>query len=139
MTEQISVIEVEQITHQLAKITMTWDQPIPDFKTRFSNVLEGCLAAPFQTFSKKDLYPGLFDKAAILFYLLSKNHPFQNGNKRVAVTTLFYFLFKNGYLLEVPPDKLYKLALLVCDSDAEIKDAAFEAVKIILEKYTVRM
>jgi len=38
---------------------------------------------PFQKFSGKDLYPGLLSKAAMLFYLLIKDHPFQNGNKEL--------------------------------------------------------
>ncbi|MCX6785530.1 MAG: Fic family protein [Candidatus Komeilibacteria bacterium] len=50
---------------------------------------------PYQTFGGKQLYPGLIKKSAILFYLMIKNHPFQNGNKRIAMTTLFYFLYKN--------------------------------------------
>jgi len=37
------------------------------------------------------LYPTLVSKASFLFYLMIKNHPFQNGNKRIAITTLFTF------------------------------------------------
>ena len=50
----------------------------------------------FQSFSGKDLYPTLATKASILFYLMIKNHPFQNGNKRIAITTLLTFLYENG-------------------------------------------
>lgn len=87
----IFIVEVEYLAFRLAKETMDFNEPIPDFSTRFPNILESCLAVPFQRFSQKSLYKGLIEKAAILFYLMIKNHPFQNGNKRIAMTTLFYF------------------------------------------------
>ena len=72
----ITFNEVERISFRLAKELLSFNEPIPDFSTRFPNILESCLGAPFQTFSKKPLYRGLLGKAAILFYLLIKNHPF---------------------------------------------------------------
>ena len=95
----ISVVDVEYVAHTLATKTMEWSEPIPDFSTRFEHALERCINAPFQSFGGKQLYPGLIKKASILFYLLIKNHPFQNGNKRIAMTTIFYFFyfaFRNG-------------------------------------------
>ncbi len=93
--QQITVKEVEYIAFSLAQEILSFNEPIPDFSTRFPNILESCLAVPFQRFTGKSLYPNLISKASILFYLLIKNHPFQNGNKRIAMTTLFYFLYKN--------------------------------------------
>ena len=74
---------------------MTRDEPIPDFSSRFDGILESCLAVPFQKYAGKDVYQGLVAKAARLFYLMVKNHPFKNGNKRIAITTLLTFLFFN--------------------------------------------
>lgn len=93
--KRISVADVEYTAHRLAQETMNWTEPIPDFSTRYTNSLERSIEAPFQSFSGKQLYPGLLKKSAILFYLIVKNHPFQNGNKRIAMTTTLYFLFKN--------------------------------------------
>jgi len=81
----VTVKDVEYIAFKLAREMLSFDEPIPDFSTRFPNVLESCLAVPFQSFSGKSLYPTLISKAAMLFYLLIKNHPFQNGNKRIAI------------------------------------------------------
>lgn len=78
MTFKISIEEVEYIAHRSARNMMTWDEPIPDFSTRYPNVLESCLAVPFQSFGRKDLYPTFIKKATILFYLMIKNHPFEN-------------------------------------------------------------
>jgi len=55
-----------------------------------------------------------------------KNHPFQNGNKRIAIMSLFYFLYKNGKWLSMENAELYNLALDVA------KSKPFSREKIIL-------
>lgn len=121
----LTIHEVQYLAHQLAKETMTWDEPIPEFGTRYPNILESCLAAPFQTFDKRHLYHGLTEKAAILFYLLIKNHPFQNGNKRIAVATLLIFLFVNQSWLTIDSVGLYRTAIWVAESPPEAKPEVF--------------
>ena len=111
--KNITVKEVEYIAFKLAQEMLSFDEPIPDFSTRFPNILESCLATPFQSFAKKSLYPTLVSKAAMLFYLLIKNHPFQNGNKRIAMTTLFVFLYRNGKWLKVDTQELYNFTVWV--------------------------
>lgn len=125
--------EVEYTAFQLAKEIMSWDEPIPDFGTRFPNILESCLAVPFQTFNKKPLYRGLVGKAAILFYLMIKNHPFENGNKRIAVMTLLVFLSKNRKWLTVSNDGLYRIAVRIAESDPKLKDKYIEILKEFIE------
>ena len=115
--QRISVLQVETVAHYLAREMFDYAEPIPDFVTRFPQKLESCLSTPFQKFGGKSLYPGLVGKGAVLFYLMVKNHPFQNGNKRVAVMTLIYFLAKNGKWLEVTNDELYMFAKQVAISD----------------------
>lgn len=136
MTKPLAIEAVELISHRLAQEIMTWDEPIPDFQSRFPDKLESCLNTPFQTHAKKDLYPTLLHKAAILFYLLIKNHPFQNGNKRVAVTSLLVFLTINGKWLHVPPDELYRFAVWVAESLPVTKRGVLIATKDFLKKNT---
>lgn len=83
--KQLKIKDIEYVAYMLAKETMSWSEPIPDFSTRYTNQLERCIEAPFQSFGGRQLYPGLLKKASILFYLMIKNHPFQNGNKRLAM------------------------------------------------------
>ena len=135
----ISIAEVEFVAHTLAKELMNWDEPIPDFRTRFPGRLESCLMAPFQTFSKKQLYPGFITKAAVLFYLMVKNHPFQNGNKRIAVTTLLYFLHKNKKWLKVDAVELYNFARWVAESNPKLKKETVKAVEKFFETYIVKL
>jgi len=137
MIRQLTIEHVEALAHRLAREIMSWDEPIPDFGSRFPNILESCLNAPFQTFAKKDLYPRLENKAAILFYLLIKNHPFQNGNKRVAVTSILVFLYLNNHWLKAQPDELYRLAVWVAESMPITKDGVCKALEDFIQKKMV--
>ena len=101
---------------------MNYDEPVAEFSTRYPHRLESCLAQPFVSFGGKELYPTLNDKAVLLFYLVIKNHPFENGNKRMAVMLMLYFLFKNGRFTSIPPDGLYELALIVANSKTSIEE-----------------
>jgi len=139
MIKNVFLGEVEFIIFRLTKELMTYEEPIPDFATRFPNVLESCLAVPFQRFERKSLYKTISQKAAILFYLMIKNHPFQNGNKRIAMTTLFHFLFKNKKWLRVDEKKLYNFAVWVAESPSELKKETLEATARFLKTYLVSL
>jgi death-on-curing family protein len=137
--QTITIQEVEYIAFKLAREKLSFDEPIPDFSSRFPNLLESCLATPFQTFVRKSLYPTLISKAAILFYLLIKNHPFQNGNKRIAMTTLFVFLYRNEKWLEVDTQELYNFTVWVAQSPPTVKDETVKAVEKFLKRYLVKL
>lgn len=127
--QTLSLQEVHYAAHALAKALMGFDEPIPPFTTRYPEKLESCLAIPFQQFSKKQLYKGLNGKASILFYLMIKNHPFQNGNKRIAVTSLLVFLYKNKKWLKVDTKELYNFAVWIAESPAKLKDETVSAIE----------
>ena len=131
--------EVEYIAFSLAQELMEYGEPIPPFDTRYPDKLESCLQTPFQTFNRKSLYPTIVGKTAILFYLMIKNHPFQNGNKRVAVVTLYYFLISNGWELEAENLKLYELAKTVAASDPKDKDEVVRVIGNFVTKYSRKM
>ncbi len=137
MIARIYLLEVQYLAHSLATKWLGWDEPIPEFDTRPPHKLESCIETPFQTYAKKDLYPAFERKAAAIFYLMIKNHPFQNGNKRIAVTTLFCFLDKNSKWLSVGPQELYNMAIWVASSPAITKDQTIEAIEVFLKKYMV--
>jgi len=54
----------------------------------------------YQTFGGVDLYPSVEEKAAILLYLVTKNHSFSDGNKRIAATLFLWFMQNNGILYD---------------------------------------
>jgi len=135
----ITVKEVEYTAFRLAKEILSFNEPIPDFSTRFPNILESCLATPFQSFSGKSLYPNLISKAGILFYLMIKNHPFQNGNKRIAITTLLVFLYKNKKWIKADTKELYNFTIWIAQSPRGVKEETVKAIEKFLKSHLVAL
>ncbi len=135
MLKRLTVKEIEHITFKMAREMLSYNEPIPDFSTRPPNILESCLAAPFQTFEGKFLYQGFTFRASMLFYLMIKNHPFENGNKRVAMTTLFTFLYANKKWLIADTQELYNLTVWVAQSPSLFKDEVVRAIDKFLRTH----
>ena len=133
----ITIADVEYLAFRLAKEHLSFDEPIPDFSTRFPNLLESCVLTPFQRFSGKALYTTLVAKASILFYLMIKNHPFLNGNKRIAITTLLTFLFGSGKWLKADAQELYNFTVWVAQSPSEFKEHVFAAIQKFIRNHLV--
>jgi len=82
-------------------------------------LLESAVSRPRATFRNKDLYPTSFHKAAALMESLVKNHPFIDGNKRMAITSAAIFLQMNGYLLKASHNELVDFAVLFAAGQAD--------------------
>jgi len=139
MTKAIFLKEVEFLAFTLAQEILEFDEPIPDFSTRFPNKLESCIATPFIKLAEYNPYPTLLDKASILFYLMVKNHPFANGNKRIAVTTLLLFLQKNKKWIKIDAYSLYKFTLWIAESPSELKDDVINVVHGFLKQHIINV
>ena len=135
MTQELTLRDVEFVPVYLAQKHLAFDEPIPDFESRYPNILESCLAVPFQRFYGRSAYPTLVGKAGILFYLLIKNHPFQNGNKRIAITAVSVFLLDNDKWLAIDLDLLYRFTVWVARSRPEDKDFVLAAIHRVLETH----
>jgi prophage maintenance system killer protein len=104
------------------------------------NSFKGSLVSIFQTFDGKELYPSIEEKAAHLLYFLVKNHPFADGNKRIAAFMFLWFLDKNNYLYRndnkrIADNTLVALTLMTAESDAKEKDIIVKViVNLINEK-----
>lgn len=137
MIQTISLEEVEYVAFRLAREHLAFDEPIPDFQTRFPHRLESCLLTPFMSLGGKSPYPSLASKAPMLLYLMIKSRPFQNGNKRLAVTTLLVFLHKNRKWLDVEPQMFYEFTVWVARSPAELKDATVKGAEDFIRSHIV--
>lgn len=88
----------------------------------------------YQTFGGRDLYPTVEEKAAMLLYLVTKNHSFSDGNKRIAATLFLWFMNENGILYDDMHNKriddatLVALTLLIAESRPEEKDTMIKVV-----------
>ena len=88
----------------------------------------------YQTFGGQELYPTVEEKAAMLLYLITKNHSFSDGNKRIAATLFLWFMNENGILYDDMHNKLIDdatlvaLTLLIAESRPEEKDTMVKVV-----------
>ena len=133
--KELTFNDVELVAFHLAQRHPAFDEPIPDFACRYPDVLESCLAVPFQRFYGRSAYHTLVAKASILLYLMIKNRPFQNGNKRLAITTLLVFLLNNRKWLTIDLDLLYRFTLRIAQSKSEDKDFILAAIHRVLSAH----
>ncbi len=126
--------DFKRIISKLQDMQTEFTEDIPPFETRYAGILEGILAQIGSEYFGKELYKGVVNKAVWLFYCLIKNHPFFNGNKRVAVVALFDFLKRNVSELYIDDDAilndLFRMAIRTSESDP----TEIEAVKRYLKR-----
>jgi len=100
--------------------------------------LQGIMGALYQTFDKKELYFSIEEKAAHLLYFVIKDHPFIDGNKRIASFLFVYFLEKNNYLYKESGEKkindnaLVALVLLIAVSNMAEKEKLIKLITNLL-------
>jgi death-on-curing family protein len=109
------------------------------FAREVDNKLEIIVESLNQTFDGVELYKGVEDRAAHLLYLIVKDHPFVDGNKRVGSMLFLYFLEKNRYAWKVSNERkindnaLVALTLLIAESKPESKGTMINLVKRLLQ------
>ena len=122
-TAYLDVELMERICCQLAAAVFDAEEsPAPPFSPHTRELLELSLNAPKHAFGGRELYPSLVDKAAVLYYSLIQNHPFQNGNKRVATASLLIFLFINDHWLNVGAKELAEKTIELARSGEQKRD-----------------
>jgi death-on-curing protein len=82
---------------------------------------ESALARPAATFGGEDLYPDIPDKAAALMHSLALNHPFVDGNKRVAAFAAIIFVESNGHEFLATLDELVETTLAVAEGKMAVE------------------
>jgi len=78
---------------------------------RDAGLLDSALAQPKMTFGRRYAHKTLFDKAAAYGFHVCKNHPFVDGNKRVAFVLMDIFLQKNGWEISSPEEEAYSMMM----------------------------
>lgn len=110
------------------------------FGNEKDNSFKSSIGQIYQTFGGHDLYPSVEEKAAILLYLVTKNHSFSDGNKRIAATLFLWFMAGNGILFNADGSKriadntLVALTLMIAESRTEEKDAMVKVVVNLINK-----
>lgn len=94
----------------------------------------------YQTFGGEELYPSIEEKASMLLYLVTKNHSFSDGNKRIAAFLFLWFLENNGILYRsdstrlIENNTLVALTLMIAESRTEEKDMMVKVVVNLINK-----
>lgn len=126
------VISYEECTRIIGEIKDEFNSAL--FGKEKDRSFEGSIGQIYQTFEGRDLYPSIEEKAAILLYLIVKNHSFVDGNKRIAAAIFLYFLNVNGILYRldkttlIDGNTLAAMTLMI----AESKPGEMETVKRII-------
>ncbi len=133
----ITIEEVERIVFRLAPMKLTYDEPMPDFASRFPNILESCLITSSQQATGKDLHPSLVSKAGILFYQMIKSKPFEKGNRRIAAAVLLVFLYKNDKWLKADIKEFFNFIEWVAQSPAMLKEQVLSGIELFIRSHLV--
>lgn len=145
-------LAVEQTTNEI-KFHATYEgamQAIEELKERFGgsqwfahekdDSFKSSIGQIYQTFGGQDLYPSVEEKAAMLLYLVTKNHSFSDGNKRIAATLFLWFMAGNGILYNpdgskrIADNTLVALTLMIAESRTEEKDIMVKVVVNLINK-----
>ena len=145
-------LAVEQTTNE-AKFRATYEgamQAIEELKAKFGgsqwfahekdDSFKSSIGQIYQTFGGQDLYPSVEEKAAMLLYLVTKNHSFSDGNKRIAAMLFLWFMAGNGILYNsdgtkrIADNTLVALTLMIAESRTEEKDVMVKVVVNLINK-----
>ena len=145
-------LTVDQTTNE-AKFHATYEgamRAIEELKAKFGgsqwfahekdDSFKSSIGQIYQTFGGQDLYPSVEEKAAMLLYLVTKNHSFSDGNKRIAATLFLWFMAGNGILYNpdgtkrIADNTLVALTLMIAESRTEEKDMMVKVVVNLINR-----
>ena len=125
-TYENAMEEIARLRDKFGGSTLFGNEKDDSFKSSIGQI--------YQTFGGEELYPSVEEKAAMLLYLVTKNHSFSDGNKRIAATLFLWFLNNNGILYRADGSKrladntLVALTLMIAESRTEEKDVMVKVV-----------
>ena len=118
--------EIELLRDKFGGSTLFGNEKDDSFKSSIGQI--------YQTFDGAELYPSVEEKAAMLLYLVTKNHSFSDGNKRIAATLFLWFMNNNGILYRrdgskrIADNTLVALTLMIAESRTAEKDVMVKVV-----------
>ena len=130
-TKDNKKITYEDCMNVIGKLKFNSDSNL--FALERDEGLKEVIGTIYQSFDGKDLYPTIEEKAANFLYLITKNHTFIDGNKRIAATLFIYFLEfynilynENGQIID--NNTLVAITLLIAQSNPKEKDILIDLV-----------
>ncbi len=123
---------IQSLKERFGESTLFGNEKDESFKSSIGQI--------YQTFDEEELYPSVEEKAAMLLYLVTKNHSFSDGNKRIAATLFLWFLNNNRILYRADGSKriedntLVALTLMIAESRPEEKDVMVKVIVNLINK-----
>ena len=130
-TTSKDMIKYEECMNIISKLKFNNDSSL--FALERNKGLQAIIGNIYASFDGKDVYPTIEEKAANLLYLITKNHTFIDGNKRIAATLFIYFLnfynilYKNNKQI-IDNNTLVAVTLLIAESNPKEKDILVDLV-----------
>lgn len=130
--------ECLKIIGQIKKELIKKSEKSDLFGVERAGSLEGIIKGLYQTFDGKELYPTVEEKAAHLLYFVIKDHPFVDGNKRIASFLFVYYLDKTNSLYKKTGEKKFNdnalaaLSLFVAESSPKDKKIMIQIIKALI-------
>ena len=134
-TYENAMKEIQRLREKFGGSVLFGNEKDDSFKSSIGQI--------YQTFGGEELYPSVEEKAAMLLYLVTKNHSFSDGNKRIAATLFLWFLNNNGILYREDGSKrladntLVALTLMIAESRTEEKDVMVKVVVNLINQQNV--
>ncbi len=125
-TYENAMKEIQRLREKFGGSVLFGNEKDDSFKSSIGQI--------YQTFGGEELYPSVEEKAAMLLYLVTKNHSFSDGNKRIAATLFLWFLNNNHILYRedgskrIADNTLVALTLMIAESKTEEKDVMVKVV-----------
>lgn len=136
--KEAAVISYEECREVIGQITDEFNSAL--FGREKDKSFHSSIGQIYQSFSGRDLYPSLEEKAAVLLYLIVKNHSFVDGNKRIAAAIFLYFLDRNGMLYRegrttlIDGNTLASLTLMIAESNPKEMETVKRIIMSILNR-----
>ena len=125
-TYENAMYEIDMLRQKFGGSVLFGNEKDDSFKSSIGQI--------YQTFDGTELYPSVEEKAAMLLYLVTKNHSFSDGNKRIAATLFLWFMNNNAILYRpdgtkrIADNTLVALTLMIAESKTEEKDIMVKVV-----------
>ena len=125
-TYENAMLEIDALRSRFGGSALFGNEKDDSFKSSIGQI--------YQTFGGEELYPSVEEKAAMLLYLVTKNHSFSDGNKRIAATLFLWFMHNNEILYRpdgtkrIADNTLVALTLMIAESKTEEKDVMVKVI-----------
>ena len=134
MDKRITTLELQYIAELFSKYMIEEVGNDPGYQVNDIGKLDSSITQPFQQIANQELYPTLISKASMLYYFCIKNHPFEDGNKRMGIFSLLLYLSKNGYWLNTTNEDLFDITVYTAGSDVKDMDTVCRNIQEFIQK-----